>query len=231
MRDVKRIVCLANSRKLHGRCVAGREWVDGRAGPWIRPVSEREGGEVSEYERQYEDGSDPRVLDVIDVPMLEPRPSGWQTENWLLDSRRYWERVGRMSWFDLPALADPVGPLWIDGIGTYQGRNDKVPLESVGSLDRSLRLIHVDRIRLDVFSPGEAFGNRKRRVQGRFSHAGTEYALWVTDPEHERKYLAKLDGAYPLDERYLTISLGEPYQGACYKLIAAIIADEGRLAS
>ena len=230
MGDVKRIVCLANSRKLYGRCVAGREWVDGRAGLWIRPVSEREGGEVSEYERQYEDGGDPRVLDVMDVPMLEPRPDGYQAENWLLDSTRYWAKAGRLSWFDLPALADPVGPLWIDGIGTYHGRNDKVPLESAGSLDSSLRLIRVDRVRLQVFSPGEAFGNPKRRVQGRFRHAGTEYALWVTDPHYERTYLAKLDGAYPLGECWLTISLGEPYQGACYKLIAAIIADDGRLA-
>lgn len=231
MGDVKRIVCLANSRKLHGRCVAGREWAGGRAGPWIRPVSEREGGEVSEYERQYEDGGDPRVLDVIDVPMLEPRPDGYQAENWLLDSKRYWQKTGRLSWFDLPALADPVAPLWIDGIGTYHGRNDKVPLESAGSLGSSLRLLRVDRVRLQVFSPGEAFGNPKRRVQGRFRHAGTEYALWVTDPQYERAYLAKLDGAYQLGECWLTISLGEPYQGACYKLIAAIIADEGRLGS
>ena len=56
MPEVKRIVCLANSRKLHGRYVAGREWVGGRAGRWIRPVSDREHQEVSEYERQYEDG-------------------------------------------------------------------------------------------------------------------------------------------------------------------------------
>ena len=230
MGDVKRVVCLANSRKLRGRCVAGREWADGRAGPWIRPVSEREGGAVSEFERKYEDGGDPRVLDVIDVPLLAQRPGGYQTENWLLDSRRNWTKVGRLSWFDLPALADPVEPLWIDGIRTYHGRNDKVPLESVGTLDSSLRLIHVDRIRLDVFSPGEAFGNPKRCVRGTFRHAGTEYALRVTDPEHEGRYLAKLDGAYQLDECYLTISVGEPFQGACYKLIAAIIAEEGRSA-
>ena len=53
MQDVKRIVCLANSRKLHGRSVAGREWIDGHSGRWIRPVSAREHQEVSEYERQY----------------------------------------------------------------------------------------------------------------------------------------------------------------------------------
>ena len=56
------------------------------------------------------------------------------------------------------------------------------------------------RIELAVFSPGEAFGNRKRRVQGRFSHAGVGYALWVTDPGYERQYLAKLNGSYDLGE-------------------------------
>lgn len=77
-----------------------------------------------------------------------------------------------------------------------------------------------------MFSPGEAFGDSKRRVRGQFTHAGTEYRLWVTDPEYERAYLAKPDGAYSIGECYLTISLGEPYEGAFYKLIAAIIRAE-----
>ena len=138
MRTVKRIVCLANSRKLHGRCIAGREWRGGGAGPWIRPVSARDGQEVSEYERQYEDGSDPRVLDVVDVPVLEPRPQGYQTENWLLDPRRYWEKAGRLSPLDLAPLRDPDGPLWIDGHHTWNGRNDKIPLEAAGSVTGSV---------------------------------------------------------------------------------------------
>ena len=226
MQDVKRIVCLANSRKLHGRCVAGREWVDGRAGRWIRPVSGREHQEVSEYERQYEDGSDPRVLDVIDVPVLESRPASFQSENWLLDPEYYWEKVSRLPWLDLPLLADPVSPLWIDGHGTYHGLNDKIPLELADSIEDSLKLIHVSELQLSVFKPGEAFGNAKRRVQGRFRHAGSWYFLWVTDPVYERRYLAKLDGKYSIDECFLTVSLGEPFGGAIYKLIASIIASQ-----
>ena len=226
MQSAKRIVCLANSRKLHGRCIAGREWLGGRAGQWIRPVSDREHQEVSEYERQYEDGSDPRVLDVIDVPVLEPIPIDHQTENWLLDPEHYWEKVGRLSWFDLPVLADLVAPLWLDGHSTYHGLNDKIPLDVAGSVGDSLKLIHVDELELSVFKPGEAFGNMKRRVQGRFMYARNRYALWVTDPGYERRYLAKLDGDYQIGECFLTVSLGERYDGACYKLIASVITGE-----
>ena len=225
----KRIVCLANARKLSGRCVAGREWTAGKAaGRWIRPVSARENQEVSEYERQYDDGSDPRVLDIIDVPVLGPRPDGFQTENWLLDPEYYWEKAGVCSPFDLPALADPVEPLWVDGHSTYHGSNDTIPIEAQGEASGSLRLIRVEDVALDVVAPGEAFGNAKRRVRGRFVHAGRDYALWVTDPVYERRYLAKLDGTYRIGECHLTVSLGEPYQGAIYKLIAAIIEPDGR---
>lgn len=83
---IKRMVCLANSRKrLAGRCVAGRVLENGQPTGWIRPVSNREHEEVSECERQYQDGSEPRLLDVIDVPLIESKPKGYQTENWLLD--------------------------------------------------------------------------------------------------------------------------------------------------
>ena len=228
MQNVKRVVCLANSRKLHGRCIAGREWHDTRAGRWIRPVSARDAQDVSEYERQYEDGSDPRVLDIIEIPVLEPKPKDYQTENWLLDPKYYWKKVGRLRWPELKLLTDAVAPLWINGHSTYNGQNDKVPIGAAGSVADSLRLVHVDRIQLVVRNPSEAFGNSKRRVQGCFEHAGHEYALWVTDPQFERTYLAKQDGGYEIGECYLTISLGEPYRGACYKLIAAIIVGDRR---
>ena len=125
---VKRMVCLANSRKLSGRCIAGKEPPGGLPSAWIRPVSARESHEVSEYERQYPDGSDPCLLDIMKVPLLEARPTGYQQENWLLDSGHSWQRVGRASWTDLQQLVDPVEALWIDGHSTHGGCNDKVPL-------------------------------------------------------------------------------------------------------
>ena len=106
-------------------------------------MSARENQEVSEYERQYEDGSDPRVLDIINIPVLEPQPKDYQTENWLLNPNYYWEKTGTLSRRDLPKLVDPIAPLWTDGQSTYHGWNDRIWLESADSVSDSLRLIHV----------------------------------------------------------------------------------------
>lgn len=222
---VKRIVCLANSRKLSGRCIAGKEIVDHRPVGWVRPVSSRAHQEVSEYERQYPDGSDPRVLDVMDVPLLEHEPRDYQQENWLLDPKSNWAKAGRIEVGLLPRLRDPVAPLWHDGHHTANGLNDKIPLTHCADVRSSLRLVHVPSLTLAVFSPGAAFGNPKRRVQASFDHAGVHYQLWVTDPAYERHYLGRSDGTYDLASSFLTISLGEPYQGDVYKLVATIIPD------
>lgn len=224
MGTVKRMVCLANSRKLSGRCVAGMELSQAdEAVGWIRPVSAREHEEVSEYERQYQDGSDPHLLDVIAVPLLEPTPVAFQQENWLLDPTHYWVKVGRMSWDGLSSVATNGAALWVNGHHTYNGLNDSIPLGIAAVMRSSLTLVWVGALSLRVFAPGEAFGNAKRRVQGVFQYGETDYRLWVTDPVIERRYLAQSNGYYDIGECFVTISLGEPFNGACYKLIAAII--------
>jgi hypothetical protein len=222
-KELKRILCLANSRKLSGRCIAGREIVNGEPGAWVRPVSDREHQEVSWEERHYENGSDPAVLDVIDVPLIETQPHEFQQENWLLDSRFYWRNERRLNWSGLQAFVESGGPLWMNGQSSGNGLNDRIELYLANRLRSSLRLIRVDSLMIEVSRPGEAFGNRKRRVQAQFEHAETSYWLWVTDPVYEHRYKALPDGRHDLGEACLTISLGEPYGGYAYKLIAAII--------
>jgi hypothetical protein len=224
---VTRIVCLANSSKLSGRCVAGKTVIGRGVGAWVRPVSAREHEEVSEHERQYQDGTDPQVLDLIDVPLLAPHPRDYQRENWRLNPKYYWVRVDRLRWKDLAALCDPAGTLWINGHRTFNGRNDKIPEAEAQALTSSLRLLKVDQVRLRVFAPSSAFGNNKRRVQAQFAHAGDAYALWVTDPRYEVHFLSQPDGIYELGECYLTVSLGEAYKDDCFKLVAAIIEGPG----
>jgi hypothetical protein len=226
MAAVKRILCLANSRKLHGRCIAGRELLDGEPGPWIRPVSDREHEEVSEYERQYEDGSDPRVLDIIDIALVAPRANSIQPENWLLDPEMYWTRVGRLSTSALDRFVDRPGTLWLNGFSTYSGCNDQIPVDQATGVDGSLKLVRVDALGINVSARGGVFGRIKRRVQGRFQWQGVDYWLWITDPWVERDYLARADGDFDIGPCFLTISLAEPFNGACYKLIAAVITDD-----
>ena len=230
---VKRIVCLANSRKLSGRCIAGKELLpDGRPDRWVRPVSARENEEVSEDERQYDDGSDPHVLDIIDVPVLDARPRDYQQENWLLDPDYYWKKVGRVAPNDLARFTDPGAPLWTNGYSTVNGLNDRIPISRAEALGSSLRFIRIDYLELLVSQPSRDFGNLRRRVQGRFRYADTDYWLRITDPVYERRYLQRPDDSYSIGESYLTVSLGEPYQGYAYKLIAAVIepGDEGNAA-
>ena len=193
-------------------------------GEWIRPVSARMNCEVSEYERQYQDGSDPHVLDIVSVPLLRPQPHGFQSENWLLDPGCYWKRLGRVGWDKLLTLEQQPVTLWINGYHTYHGCNDRVPMAHAGTLVDSLKLIRVDRLVLQVHAPSAAFGNLKRVVRARFHHAGSEYVLRVTDPGYERAYLARSDGNYELSDSFLTVSLGEPHDdGFTYKLVAAIV--------
>ena len=47
----------------------------------------------------------------------------------------------------------------------------------------------------------------------------------VTDPVIEARYIQMKPGNYPLagDRPYLTVSISEPFEGFCYKLIAAVI--------
>lgn len=222
---VKRIVCLANSRKFNGRCVAGIEIADDQRLGWIRPVSARQSQEVSPDEQQYADGTEPRVLDIMTVPLLGPVPRHHQQENWLLDPARRWTHEDSIPVGDLTRLVDPIEPLWIDGYHTGRGTHDRVPWDQAIQLRSSLRLIHVDQVELAVLTTGGTFGPPRRQVRGCFRHQGRDYNLSVTDLEYERRYRGRPDGNYEIQESFLTVSLGDRFeeQDACFKLIAAIV--------
>ena len=221
--EVKRIVCLANSYKPGGRCVAGKELLpDGTIGGWVRPVISAEEGGVGE-ERLYEDGSEPNILDVIHVPVLNHQPRHHQQENWLLDTKSRWVRTQRLAASYLEQYLDPVAPLWIDGSSGSNGENDRVPFSAAQSLVSSLKLISINALELSV-----SLNNREERsVRGRFRHAGSSYSLSVTDPAFRERYLQLPNGAYRIGPVLVTVSLGEQMNFGgytyCYKLIAAII--------
>lgn len=221
----KTIICLANSRKPpSGRCLAGREVLNDGYGQWIRPVSNRPTQEISETERSYEDGSDPKVLDLVRIPFIEAQPHEHQQENHLIDPTFYWERLGRATWADVrKATEDPQGPLWFNGFSSSLGTNDRVPQSSCRRLKRSLYLVAPEGLTLLVGTETSGYGSRRRRVRADFDLSGHTYAIAVTDPAVERAYLRRQDGEYPLAGALLCVSLGEVFHSYAYKLAAAVI--------
>lgn len=221
----KTIVCLANSRKPpSGRCVAGREVTSLGFGAWIRPVSARPTQEISEEERRYQDGTDPKVLDVIAIEMIGAQPQHHQQENHLIDEGYYWVKQRTISWRDLQAaVEDPAGPLWLNGYSSSYGHNDQVPEDSLSGLSRSLYLVRPDELTLVVALEGGDFGPVRRRVRVRFDLSGQRYCVVVTDPWMERQCLAGNDGETEIDDALLCVSLGESFYGFAYKLAAAVI--------
>ncbi|HEX8436069.1 dual OB domain-containing protein [Archangium sp.] len=222
----KTIVCLANSRKppSGGRCIAGREYRSGKFGEWVRPVSARESREVSEEERRYEDGTDPKVLDIVSITMKQPLPHDHQQENHLIDDGYYWEKSGQLSWDALLAAVDsPSGPLWENGHSSRHGRNDQVPQARVALYKQSLYLIHPENLRVVVGMDDNSPYPSRRRVRAHFKLGTSTYHLVITDPPVEREFFAKEDEEYPVEDALICVSLSEPYNGYAYKLAAAVI--------
>lgn len=223
----KTMVCLANSRKPGGRCVAGKVIENGTYGAWLRPVSARPGAEISLEERQYQDGREPDIFDIIDIPMIAHVPRLHQTENHMIDPGFYWTKQGQSGWGDLPALLDEPDTLWESGDSTYHGSNDRMTQEIAVRYHDSLFLIKPSNVVIQVFAPGAAFGNPKRKVRAGFRYHGIYYDFMVTDLRAEQAFLAKPDGVYEIRrELYFCVSLAEAHtDGYCYKLIATVFSE------
>jgi hypothetical protein len=147
----KTIVYLANSRKDGARCIAGIEFMNNqRLGEWVRPVSNRPKGEISLREQAYRDDSEPGLLDLIDITLIEPKPSGYQKENWLIVPGSQWKKAGHLNHGRLKRLATRTGPLWINDYNSRGGENDCVPAEETKKLVRSLILADVGGMVLRV---------------------------------------------------------------------------------
>jgi hypothetical protein len=227
MSCTKTIVCLANSRKLAGRCVAGKEWDGCNLGAWCRPVSARDRGELTAERWYFKTWRDPRLLDLIEVGLLGPRPSNFQTENYLVDESTRWKYAGHVSARHLlPALDRVTGPLWANGESTGSGLNDKVTAAVAERQKNSLVLVQPETLTVKVNTEGADVGNPRRRVRGHFSLAGCDYVLAITDPIVEKQIMSNPDGfSRELQNPILCISLSEKYnaQNACYKLIAGVM--------
>jgi hypothetical protein len=224
MAYVKKIVCLANSYKPpNGRCVAGKEVLADGYGGWIRPVSARPTAEVSFSEYKYEDNTSPKLLDIVDVPLLNADPRHHQIENHVIDAAR-WVKRGELPWNALEQLRDQPTSLWINSGHTYAGHYDCISHAEAATVHDSLLLIRPDHFIVEV---GRNHWTGRKTYRGKFEYNGTHHNLSVTDPVVRDAFAAKEEGDYPLNDSYLCVSLTEPYEldDRCHKLVAAVITN------
>ncbi len=226
----KSIVCLANSRKYGGFCFAGkvlrRGMADGgppETGPWVRPVGASDTGELAFKQMALADGRMPRLLDIIQVALGPGAPRDYQSENHPLQPVP-WRRTGSFAREHLGHICDHPESLWANSGESLSGKNDRIPEETAKtSHRRSLYLIQPENLTLIV----EAGAQLLKQVRAAFIYRDQPYCFTVTDPEVERRFIMQPPGEYPVidPQACLTVSLGEPFQGYCYKLVAAILAD------
>ncbi|MGJ5044630.1 dual OB domain-containing protein [Bradyrhizobium sp. SZCCHNRI1058] len=223
----KTILCLANSRRPGGACIAGKELDAGQMGDWVRPIDAKHGNAISERDAKYKDGVAADLLDIVRIPMSAAAPSDHQTENHQIDAGFYWTNQGRATWAQIVEATDNVsGPLWSDGDHSFHGLNDKVDEATAKTLDGSLLLIEPSQLELVVGEESKFGGGTVRKVRAKFKLNGTDYNFVVTDPWIETKYFAKPNGSYAVDGSRLCVSLAEILNGSATKLVAAVITPD-----
>jgi len=219
-----RFVCLANSRKLGGRCVAGIRVAGNRARPgdWVRPVSTAEHGEVPVP--FYPDGTEMRLGDIVGFVegLRVPHAGGYQPENVSYSGR--WTLEGRTNWADLRSLADtPVEP-WPDGVSSSKGLLDRFPVQQAHLVRKSLTLQYVKHLRLTQSRSGFT---GSIEVRGEFTLGSETLRLRVTDPVAEKR-LQESKRDETVKGALVCLSLGEPFGGYVYKLLSGILVEGDR---
>ena len=228
MAYVKRIVCLANSFKTGGSCIAGREVLgSGKYGGWLRPVSARLTQEVRTSECRYKNKEHPKLLDILEVPLLKAVPHNHQTENHEIDATSLWMKTGELPFDELESLRERPESLWINSDSTQTGALNCISQSEAGTLRDSLVLIKKKNFTIKVGLKTWR-GITEKIYRGNFRYNGTDYSLNLTDPVATNAFAAKEEGEYLLNDVYLCISLTEPYakdNSRCHKLVAAIITN------
>jgi hypothetical protein len=217
------LICLANSYKWHNRCLAGLR-ADG--GGWVRPVSDKQHGELAYSQYRLPDHSEPHLLDVIRVGLSRPEPLPHQPENWLVDNSEWklLERPASANRARAVAAAVYRGPLLFGNTG----RSLPYAQFLTRPARESLVLVQPAGIRWHTEFNTYELRNTPRVL---FRLGDVPYDLPLTDPAHAGPLQRRDEGNYsssdlgiPEDGTILfTISLGDPLDGVCYKLVAAVV--------
>ena len=185
------------------------------AGSWVRPVGRSPSGELTFPERAVH-GREPRLMELLRIPLAHSRAHGCHVEDYAVDPNEKWTSGGPVPVSTVIRMVDPAAALWPNG---HHPNNDRIPCGVADRLSSSLRLIRVTNVK---WVQQHSYGRMKHRL--RFGYLGDAYDLSVTDPEAVSVFGGNQEGEWLMrGETLLCISLGEPFNGCRYKLVAGMI--------
>lgn len=210
-----RFVCLANSIKEGGRCLAGielnnnNEPIIGINGPkWIRPICKTQHGKIYTHWVTHI-----KLLDIVEIePTGFPAKPSYQSEN-IFFKDEYLKVVGR---FDRRRLHD----LCDNHYYIFGNWGKVLSTEEIVPLNHSLLLLHVSQ-----FNITEKISPDKKHLRLHFLYNETHYDFPITDPVFVQLYTNNADILIGIKNLYLCISIGINFHDWYYKLVAGIISD------
>lgn len=197
---------------------------------WIRPLSHREGGEINSIESRLSNNRQPRILDLVEVPLQAPARVEGQPEDWLIQQNSRWTYRGRFAPDVLARLLEEPENLWLE----FPHRSDRVSPDFLRQHGLpSLYLIQCSALRLFITEFVNDLGQTLKKRRARFRHNGANYDLALTDPEMQWRYFpdfphtnaGEIAGG-PDPDSILCVSLAPEFKGRHYKLVAGVIEKE-----
>ena len=211
-----KIVCLANSFRVGGRCLGGVE-LDQNNNPilqngrpkWVRPVCNTEHEEVP-----VDLVSHISLLDVIEFQSIRANGHGHQSENVLFQTNS----IRTNGTFPIGRLNELTDNNRYNVV--FGNRGAAVPEHKVGELTYSLKLLS-----LTEFETNErVFQDRQfPQIKLSFRYNGNLYNFPITDPSFLHNYGLNNDILQGKDIIYVTLSLAAPHQEWSSKLVAGIM--------
>lgn len=204
------IICLANSYKYRGRCIAG---IDRNSGQWVRPISGLEYGQIP-LDANYVKVNDISILDILDIPVDIEKKPGHEIEN-IGYKHLPWQIIGRVEVVDLLRYCE-------DRL-LYSSYGKAIPYEYLKSQApvRTLQLIEVK-----FFSCYKDTRGKWKGIIADEQYDLVDFDFSITDPV----FIDKLDRNKSLSPHcLLCLSLGQPWQPdpnyplLCYRLIVGVI--------
>ncbi|MEJ8756814.1 hypothetical protein WG947_07410 [Pontibacter sp. H259] len=213
---IKRFVCLANSFKEGGRCLAGVELdndnkivIENDQPKWIRPICKTPHGEVPTYLV-----AEIRILDIIEVDVTGyPADRGYQSEN-VYFREDHIVIKGAFKKEHLDSLCANRSLI-------FGNRGKAVNEDALDSLDYSLLFIKITEFEFYE----KTYEDNPNEPQSRllFDYKGNKYDLPITDPVALTNLRRNPDFYENKEELFLSLSLGVCYKGWCYKLVAGVL--------